>query len=253
MEKQTSPKISPKISSKISPKISEGITFTGYTLVRLRMGPEGDKKILFVTYQQDGDIFTEHEVAINLIQDAEEEGEIPLRSENGQIRMITVGRARPSFAIFLKRYRSLQLEPGVPGSQIFLSWRRLKNGWPTSYAVDKKLLQATYAERYNFNGWTQGPVDPELEMKPMRRMQFDTEQKGMFQSIFERKIGDAVALFKKGDVCPNITQLIDTMPTIDQVLCEHNLWKEQGHVSISDIKLFLDHRPGIMYLETLFK
>jgi hypothetical protein len=241
MEKKTSP--------KISPKISEEITFTYYTLVRLRMSPEGDKRVLFVTYQLDGDIYTEHDVATDLIQEVEEEGLIPLRSENGQIRMITVGKAKPSFAIFLMRYRAVQLEPGVPGSQIFLSWRRLKNGWPTSYATDKKLLQATYAERYNFNGWTKGPIDPKLETMPMRRMQFDTEQKGLSQSIFERKIDDAIALFKKEDRCLNITQLIDTMPTIDQVLCEHLLWKERGQVSISDVKLFLDH----MYLETLFK
>lgn len=241
---------------------TENVAFTGYTLVRLRSGPEGDKRVLFVTYQrnQNDDVFTEHDVATESLHESED-GQIPLKSVNGRVRIVSVGKMKPSFSIFLVRYRLKDFGPGVPAPQMFLSWKRLKNGWPVSYATGNNLLQATYAERQNLNGWTGQVIDPTTHEKPMKRLQFDTEREGPSHTQFECALDYALSQFKKEKSGnsntdfkkEHITNLTAQMPTIDQVLCEHTLWKNQGFVSFNDVKIFFDYGPSRMFFETLFE
>jgi hypothetical protein len=243
------------------------IKFTNYTLVRQRT-PE--KKILFVTMMRNQDnsshIFQQYEIATTgLMAPGLEPGEIPLKLKDGSIGIITT-TMRPSFSLYIGLFCTEETTklPKPGGPQIFLSWERLKNGWPVS--CRDYQLYATYGERFNKCGWSDEDAKPKNRSHQEQMYQADTKEKGFTQCVFERVVTSELMHFnaykdkeKNADLSvilqvrrSHIDKLCGLMPTIDQVLDEHNGWKKLGCVSIQDLAMILDYRPGVPGFNRLF-
>lgn len=254
------------VKETVSQSSEPQIAFTAYTLVRIR-DPQ-NKKVLFVSYQP-RNIYEEYEVDTKTLPSMKE-GEIVVKSKDGKLQTISVGKMQPSFSIFLLNYASKNSNNQVPAPQIFLSWRRLKNGWPISCTRDimnTYFLCATGAERDCLNGWTNEPIVEDF--KTLGRIQCDKERKGPMQREFESLVEAALAEAalaeaalarfaesKTSGGCPSknsyIAELTAKMPTIDQVLHEHDYWKKRGEVDVPEMALFLDHSPNVWHFTTLF-
>lgn len=239
------------------------IPFTSYTIVRLRSTQQADKKVLFVTHHPEHG-YKEYVIPMDLIPTFEKGEIIVQAANNGTLYNVTIGTMQPSFTMFLSRYRLKHTKHDDPAPQVFLSLDRLKNGWPVSY--DDGLLgrlRATQAEMVKINGWTNEPI-ADQDLRTFKRTQFDTERKGQSQFIFEEKFKEALSCFTKMKTTncsaqelkmareKHISQLIEAMPMVDKILCEHKSWTEQGFISVPDIKLFLDHGPNVMHFSTYF-
>jgi hypothetical protein len=251
----------------------DSIKYTSYTLVRLRdCTPCLDKdKTFFVTMMQNESnskpIYQQYEIATSeLVSPGLKEGEIPLKMKDGNVCII-VTTMQPSFSLFVGLFCREDTNLPKIGPQIYLSWKRLKNGWPVSCRNNRLL--ATYGERVNKSGWSGEDLPPSTPSFPLLRKkfcQYNPNEKGFEQLHFESEVASELKRFndfkdsEKNTDNEMILQvrkkhidlLFDLMPTIDQVLEDHNLWETQGTVLTRDLELFLDHEPNVPGFIDLF-